>query len=106
MKYMRCIMQNCTKTLMNVEYLQAHVLNKHHKFAHLEMLDEMKRTGEIKFSNDKPIPDKPREKYKLKTECRQGHKFTTENTYITKQGRLCRICSIARAKRHYAKMGR
>lgn len=103
MKYMKCIMVNCTKTLENVEYLQAHVLKKHNRFTHLELLDDLVINGDIILSDVKPIPDKEKEPYKLKEYCLQGHKFTPENTVISKQGRLCKICSIARAKRCKAK---
>jgi hypothetical protein len=96
-------MVNCNKTLENVEYLQAHVLNKHNRFTNLELLDDLVKNGEIKFSEIKPIPDKPKKLYKIKEYCLQGHKFTPENTVIAKQGRLCKICSVARAKRYKVK---
>jgi hypothetical protein len=95
---------NCAKTVFNVEYLQAHILKKHNRFSHLGELDYFVKDGTIKLTDTPPILDKPRAKYKLKTHCKKGHKFTIKNTYMTKQGRLCRICSIARAKRHYDKI--
>jgi len=103
MEYLQCMFVNCTKTVANVEYLQAHILKKHNRFSHLGELDYFVEQGTIKFTNTPPIQDKPRAKHKLRTKCMKGHKFTIKNTYMTKQGRLCRICSIARAKRHYDK---
>lgn len=100
MKYLECIFTNCIKSTMNVEYLQAHILKKHNRFIHLGQLDELKETGDIKTTIIKPTPDKPRNKYTLKTHCIRGHKFTVKNTYITKQGRLCKTCSIYRAKKY------
>jgi hypothetical protein len=35
------------------------------------------------------------------THCRNGHEFTPENTYVFKQGRLCRTCQQKRSKRAY-----
>lgn len=43
-----------------------------------------------------------------KTHCAQGHEYTDENTYRFKgSGRVCRLCSIERAKNNYrAKVAR
>lgn len=99
MNYIVCPTPNCGKTLENVEYLQAHILKKHQKFAHLEHLDEAVRMGDVKFSNIEPSADKPRAKTPLRKVCNKGHKFTKANTYIAKQGRLCRICAKERYER-------
>ena len=99
MNYIVCPTPNCGKTLENVEYLQAHMLKKHQKFAHLEHLDEAVRMGDVKFSNIEPSADKPRAKTPLRKVCNKGHKFTKANTYIAKQGRLCRICAKERYER-------
>jgi len=99
MKYLVCTIQNCGKTLENVEYLQAHIIKKHQKFAHLEHLDEAVRMGDVKFSDVEPSEDKPRAKPPLRKVCNKGHRFTKANTYVAKQGRLCRIC----AKERYAR---
>ena len=99
MNYIICPTPNCGKTLENVEYLQAHMLKKHQKFAHLEHLDEAVRMGDVKFSNIEPSADKPRAKTPLRKVCNKGHKFTKANTYIAKQGRLCRICAKERYER-------
>lgn len=99
MKYLICTVQNCGKTMENVEYLQAHILKKHQKFAHLEVLDDAVRTGDVKFSDIKPVPDQPRAKPPLRKVCNRGHRFTKANTYVAKQGRLCRICANERYER-------
>ena len=99
MNYIVCPTANCGKTLENVEYLQAHLLKKHAKFAHLEHLDEAVRMGDVKFSNIVPSADKPRAKTPLRKVCNKGHKFTKANTYIAKQGRLCRIWAKERYER-------
>ena len=99
MNYIVCTIPNCGKTLENVEYLQAHILKKHQKFAHLEHLDEAVRMGEVKFSNIKPSADKPRLKPPLRKTCNKGHRFTKANTILAKQGRLCRICAKERYDR-------
>ena len=101
MNYIICPTPNCGKTLENVEYLQAHMLKKHQKFAHLEHLDEAVRMGDVKFSNIEPSADKPRAKTPLRKVCNKGHKFTKANTYIAKQGRLCRICAKERYERQH-----
>jgi len=99
MKYLVCTIQNCGKTLENVEYLQAHIIKKHQKFAHLEHLDEAVRMGDVKFSDVEPSEDKPRAKPPLRKVCNKGHRFTKANTYVAKQGRLCKICAEERYKR-------
>ncbi|MGR6912388.1 HNH endonuclease signature motif containing protein [Bacillus sp. BSL6] len=39
-----------------------------------------------------------------KTHCKHGHKFTEENTYLTKKGeRYCRICAKKHSKKYYEK---
>ncbi len=38
---------------------------------------------------------------RLRTHCKRGHEFTPENTYICKQGRLCRKCAQERRRRDY-----
>jgi hypothetical protein len=36
-----------------------------------------------------------------RTQCYRGHKFTPENTYVTKEGwRYCRACSVIRTARY------
>jgi hypothetical protein len=99
MKYLVCTIQNCGKTLENVEYLQAHIIKKHQRFAHLEHLDDAVRMGDIKFSNVIPSEDKPRAKPPLRKACNKGHRFTKENTILAKQGRLCKTCATERYAR-------
>lgn len=38
-----------------------------------------------------------------KTECKRGHKFTPDNTYVFRNTRACRICNREKTKRHYYK---
>ena len=35
------------------------------------------------------------------TYCKRGHEFSEVNTYITKQGRRCRICHLARSRQYW-----
>ena len=99
MKYLVCTIQNCGKTLENVEYLQAHIIKKHQRFAHLEHLDDAVRMGDVKFSDVEPSEDKPRAKPPLRKVCNRGHRFTKANTILAKQGRLCKICAEERYAR-------
>lgn len=50
----------------------------------------------------RPWPGKLKTKRRLRTHCRNGHEYTAENTYISRQGlRYCRACqkAIKAAKR-------
>ena len=99
MKYLVCTFQNCGKTLENVEYLQAHIIKKHQRFAHLEHLDDAVRMGDVKTSHIVPIADQTRKKLQTRKVCNRGHRFTKENTILAKQGRLCKICAEERYAR-------
>lgn len=101
MNYLKCTFNNCHKTVMNVEYLQAHILKKHGRFAHLEDLDESVKNGDIKYSENTPIQDQ-RKKRQPVTHCKRGHILTIDNYYTTTRGKTCRICVINRSKLRYA----
>lgn len=40
---------------------------------------------------------------KYKTKCPSGHSYTKSNTYVSKGGRKCRTCVLARMKVQYAR---
>lgn len=37
-----------------------------------------------------------------KTHCKHGHEFTTENTRLVPEGRICRRCDVAKTQRYRA----
>lgn len=41
-----------------------------------------------------------------KTECKRGHEFTEENTYVTKVGRNCKTCKLEWDRTHAAEINR
>ena len=101
MNYLKCTFTRCDKTVLNVEYLQAHILKKHCRFAHLEDLDEALRNGSIKCNKNTPKQDQ-RKKRQPVTHCKRGHALTIDNCYIVTRGKTCRTCTINRNKLRYA----
>lgn len=70
------------------------------------------RPGGLKRPGPAPDPVKPFSKYRppkireKKTECKYGHEFTEENTYVDPTGaRQCRTCRAARAEESRIKHG-
>lgn len=52
--------------------------------------------------NNRDREVKNRGRYRNKTHCPQGHKYTEENTFINPQGhRKCKICVRARGRKQY-----
>lgn len=49
------------------------------------------------------LGNSPIAKHAVKTHCIHGHKFTPENTRITKNGRACRLCSQLLCRKNYRK---
>ncbi len=48
--------------------------------------------------------EKPKQKRRIETHCRNGHEFTPENVYIRKSGsRRCRTCQKACKRNQYAR---